>query len=58
MNFKIFAAVAALCVAPSFAIVGIGFHYAPNFGTSMDAVQNEHLLDLSASKDGSSLSLG
>lgn len=41
MNFKWLAVAAALCVSPSFAIIGLGFHYAPNFGTSLDATQNE-----------------
>lgn len=37
MNFKVFAAAAALLASQSFAIIGIGAHYAPGFGTSMDA---------------------
>lgn len=37
MNFKVFAAAAALLASQSFAIIGIGGHYAPGFGTSMDA---------------------
>lgn len=41
MKLKLLAAAAALCVSPSFAIIGLGFHYAPNFGTSLDKTQNE-----------------
>lgn len=37
MNFKIIAAAAALLATQSFAIIGIGAHYAPGFGTSMKA---------------------
>ena len=59
MNLKLLAAAFALCISPSFALIGIGFHYAPNFGTSMDAVQNEHLMNLSGSDaDGKATSLG
>lgn len=35
MNFKILAAAAALCASQAFAIIGVGFHYAPGFGTSL-----------------------
>lgn len=41
MNFKIFAAAAALLATQSFAIIGIGGHYAPNIGTKMDASKAE-----------------
>ena len=37
MNFKIIAVAAALLATQSFAIIGIGAHYAPGFGTSMKA---------------------
>ena len=37
MNFKIIAAAAALLATQSFAIIGVGAHYAPGFGTSMKA---------------------
>lgn len=37
MNFKVIAAAAALLATQSFAIIGIGGHYAPNIGTKMDA---------------------
>lgn len=47
MNFKWLAVAAALCVSPSFAIIGIGFHYAPNFGTSLDATTNEKVGSIS-----------
>jgi hypothetical protein len=36
MNFKILAMVTAFCVSQSFAILGLGFHYGPNFSTSLD----------------------
>lgn len=48
MNFKLLAAAAALCISPSFAILGIGVHYAPNFGTSLDKTSNEEISGLSA----------
>lgn len=35
MNLKVLAAAAALCVSQSFAIIGLGFHYAPGFGTKL-----------------------
>lgn len=37
MNFKVILAAAALLVTQSFAIIGIGGHYAPGFGTKMKA---------------------
>lgn len=37
MNFKIIAAAAALLASQSFAIIGIGGHYAPGFGSKMEA---------------------
>lgn len=37
MNFKVIAAAAALLASQSFAIIGVGAHYAPGFGTSMKA---------------------
>lgn len=37
MNFKVVAAAAALLASQSFAIIGIGGHYAPGIGTKMDA---------------------
>ncbi|MBO7413547.1 MAG: hypothetical protein J6U20_07795 [Fibrobacter sp.] len=37
MNFKIIAAAAALLATQSFAIIGVGAHYAPGFGTKMKA---------------------
>lgn len=46
MNFKLLAAAAALCISPSFAILGIGVHYAPNFGTSLDASSKEKISGL------------
>lgn len=48
MNFKLLAAVAALCISPSFAILGVGFHYAPNFGTSLDASGMEEITGFKA----------
>ena len=35
MNFKVLLAAGALLASQSFAIIGIGAHYAPNFGTKM-----------------------
>ncbi len=37
MNFKVVLAAAALLATQSFAIIGIGGHYAPGFGTKMKA---------------------
>ena len=37
MNFKVILAAAALLATQSFAIIGIGGHYAPGFGTKMKA---------------------
>jgi hypothetical protein len=37
MNFKVILAAAALLASQSFAIIGIGGHYAPGFGTKMKA---------------------
>ena len=37
MNFKIIATAAALLATQSFAIIGVGAHYAPGFGTKMKA---------------------
>ena len=39
MNFKVILAAAALLATQSFAIIGIGGHYAPGFGTKMKAVE-------------------
>lgn len=50
MNFKLLAAAAALCISPSFAILGIGVHYAPNLGTSLDASGKEKISGFSAGK--------
>lgn len=36
MKLKLLVAAAALCATQSFAIIGLGFHYAPGFGTSLD----------------------
>ena len=35
MNLKALVAAGALLATQSFAIVGVGFHYAPGFGTKM-----------------------
>lgn len=35
MNFKVLLAASALLASQSFAIIGVGVHYAPNFGTKM-----------------------
>lgn len=35
MNWKILTVAAALCASQSFAILGVGVHYAPNFGTEL-----------------------
>ena len=39
MNFKVVLAAAALLATQSFAIIGIGGHYAPGFGTKMKAAE-------------------
>ena len=44
MNFKIIAAAAAFCVSQSFAIIGLGFHYAPNFGTELKSTTEKEVL--------------
>lgn len=38
MKFKVFAAAAALLASQSFAILGVGAHYAPGFGTKMSGM--------------------
>lgn len=43
MNFKIIFAAAALLATQSFAIAGIGGHYAPNAGTSLTKTKKENL---------------
>lgn len=55
MNLKLLAAAFALCVSPSFAIIGLGFHYAPNFGTSLDKTKNESIGSFGAGDLGSSI---
>jgi len=37
MNFKVLIAAAALLASQSFAIIGIGAHYSPSFGSKLDA---------------------
>lgn len=54
MNFKVLAAAFALCVSQSFAIIGIGFHYGPNFGTELKATSENEVLSLA----GESAELG
>lgn len=55
MKFKLLAVLAALCVSPSFAIIGLGFHYAPNFGTSLDKTKNESIGSFGAGDLSSSI---
>jgi hypothetical protein len=50
MNFKIIFAAAALLATQSFAIAGIGGHYAPNVGTSLKKVEKANIF-----KDNSNL---
>lgn len=38
MKFKVFAAAAALLASQSFALLGVGAHYAPGFGTKMSGM--------------------
>jgi hypothetical protein len=45
MNFKIIAAAAALLATQSFAIIGVGAHYAPGFGTKMKAGPKDRVAD-------------
>lgn len=58
MNLKVLAAAAALCVSQSFAIIGLGFHYAPNFGTKLDATTPKEVMKLEKEVEGEKLSLG
>ncbi len=46
MNWKILAAAAAFCATQSFAIIGLGFHYAPNFGTELKSASEKDVLTL------------
>lgn len=46
MNWKLLVASAAFFVSQSFAIIGIGFHYAPNFGTKLKAAAESNVYDL------------
>lgn len=46
MNFKVLAIAASVCVSQSFAIFGLGVHYAPNFGTSLDKTSPATVLTL------------
>ena len=39
MNFKALVAAGALLATQSFAIIGIGGHYAPGFGTKMTGMK-------------------
>lgn len=53
MNFKALVAAGALLATQSFAIVGIGGHYAPGFGTKMDAAPAAPIADgVSLSHEG------
>lgn len=45
MNFKALVAAGALLATQSFAIVGVGFHYAPGFGTKMKAAEPATIAD-------------
>ncbi|OWU98604.1 hypothetical protein [Fibrobacter sp. UWR2] len=45
MNFKVLLAAGALLATQSFAIIGIGAHYAPNFGTSMKGLGTDKVRD-------------
>ena len=45
MNFKALIAAGALLATQSFAIVGLGFHYAPGFGTKMKAAEPATIAD-------------
>lgn len=47
MNWKLLVASAALFVSQSFAIIGLGFHYAPNFGTKLKSASESNVYDLS-----------
>ena len=50
MNYKVLVAAAALLASQSFAIIGIGAHYAPGLGTKMSAAtQPEEVAKNSAS---------
>lgn len=45
MNFKVVLAAAALLASQTFAIVGIGGHYAPGFGTKLKSANKEKITD-------------
>jgi hypothetical protein len=45
MNIKALIAAGALLATQSFAIVGVGFHYAPGFGTKMKAAEPATIAD-------------
>lgn len=45
MNFKALIAASALLASQSFAIVGIGFHYAPGLGTKMKSAEPATIAD-------------
>ena len=45
MNLKALVAAGALLATQSFAIVGVGFHYAPGFGTKMKAAEPATIAD-------------
>ncbi len=49
MKSKILALSALLLAHQAFAIIGIGFHYAPNFGTSLKASEQAKVKDLTLS---------
>ncbi|MCF0216441.1 MAG: hypothetical protein HUK21_08210 [Fibrobacteraceae bacterium] len=46
MKLKVFIAAAAMLASQSFAIIGLGAHYAPNFGTKLSAMERTSIYDL------------
>jgi hypothetical protein len=53
MNFKVISAAAVLLASQAFAIVGIGGHYAPGFGTKMSAGEKTSVMkDVDFERDG------
>lgn len=58
MNFKILIMAAALLVSQSFAIIGIGAHWAPNYGTELTMVKKKTIRNVSSTIDGQEIELG
>ncbi len=57
MNFKVLLAAGALLATQSFAIIGIGAHYAPNFGTKMTGLGADKVANRVSVSDGGEVQL-